>query len=65
MGRMTDNDRRSLESVDNDARARILYKYLAEGKKQALIAEEVYRNYDDWASQSISLVTRAFGCVAI
>jgi len=61
MGRITDNDRKNLVQVDNYDRARILYKYLAEGKKQALIAEEVYHNYDDWASQSISLVTRAFG----
>lgn len=61
MGRITENDSNSLGSVGNYERARILYKYLAEGKKQAIIAQEVYQNYDNWASQSISLVTRAFG----
>ena len=61
MARINDKQAEILARVSDEERVRILYKYLAQGKKQAIIAQEVYDDYDDWASENISLVTRAFG----
>lgn len=61
MGRITENDAVQLSQINNRYRSEILYKYLVEGKKQKVVAEEVYQDYGDWASMRVSVVTRGFG----
>ena len=61
MGRMTENDCRVLQSIGDRDRANILYLYLVKGMPQKDIAEQVFDNYDDFASQTISVVTRSYG----
>ena len=61
MGRITENDSNTLKSISNRERSAILYLYLVKGYNQTEIAQKVYNNYDDWASMSISVVTRGFG----
>lgn len=61
MARITANDAVQLASVSDNERIQILYRYLVKKQDQKTIAGEVYHNYDDWASMSISLVTRGYG----
>jgi len=61
MGRMTENDAKNLNSVKKRDRAAILKVYLKTSLNQKEIAAKVFNNYDDWASMSISVVTRSFG----
>lgn len=61
MGRMTENDSRVLQSISDRDRTDILYLYLVKGATQKDIAIEIYDDYDDFASQTISVVTRSYG----
>ena len=61
MGRMTENDCRVLQSIGDRNRDNILYLFLVKGMSQKDIAEQVFDNYDDFASQTISVVTRSYG----
>lgn len=61
MGRMTENDSRNLQQIGPWDRTEILYRYLVLGEDMKTVAREVYDDDGDFASQSISVVTRAFG----
>lgn len=61
MGRMTPNDAKYLNTVSLRDRAAILKVYLKNNLNQKEIAIKVFHNYDDWASMSVSSVTRSFG----
>ena len=61
MGRMTENDGNALQYIKKRDRASILYLYLVRGETQKDIAIDVFQNYDDFASQTISVVTRSYG----
>lgn len=61
MGRMTDNDANVLSGIDDDIRTEILFQYLVRGQNMKDIAASVLGNYDDFASQTVSVVTRGYG----
>jgi len=61
MGRITDNDANALSCIDFDTRVEILYEYLVNGYNMKDIAANVLDNYDDFASQTVSVVTRGYG----
>lgn len=61
MERMTGNDANVLARMDDETRAGILFQYLVEGQSMTDIAADVLRNYDSFASQTVSVVTRSYG----